>query len=59
MFVLTRRITMDDLEPVITEEEWNEFVEEWNLETLEEPEKKRSSATLDMDDFFSRLENNW
>ena len=48
---------MDDLEPVITEEEWNEFVEEWNLETLEEPEKKRSSATLDMDDFFSRLEN--
>ena len=50
---------MDDLEPVITEEEWNEFVQEFNLETVEEPEKKRSSSALDMDDFFARLESNW
>ena len=48
---------MDDLEPMITEEEWNEFVQEFNLETLEEPEKKITTATQDMDDFFSRLEN--
>lgn len=47
---------MDDLEPVITEEEWNEFVQEFNLETLEEPERK-TTYTQDMDDFFSRLEN--
>lgn len=51
---------MEDLEPVITEEEWNEFVQEFNLETLEEPGKKHSDDTLDMDDFFSRLESsNW
>lgn len=47
---------MDDLEPVITEEEWNEFVQEFNLEPLDEPERK-STSTQDMDDFFSRLEN--
>ncbi len=46
---------MDDLEPMITEEEWNEFVQEFNLEIKDEPEKK--TDTLSMDDFFSRLEN--
>lgn len=51
---------MDDLEPMITEEEWNEFIQEFNLEIKDDPEKNHSDDTLDMDDFFSRLESsNW
>lgn len=49
---------MEDLEPVITEEEWNEFVQEFNLAPLDDPEKQTTSAdTQDVDDFFFRLQN--
>lgn len=49
---------MEDLEPVITEEEWNEFVQEFNLEIKDDPENKiTTSATQDVDDFFFRLQN--
>lgn len=50
---------MEDLEPVITEEEWNEFVQEFNLEIKDDPEKQITTATTqDVDDFFFRL-GNW
>lgn len=49
---------MEDLEPVITEDEWNEFAQEFNLESLDEPEKQITTATTqDVDDFFFRLQN--
>lgn len=49
---------MEDLEPVITEDEWNEFLQEFNLEINDDPEKQITTATTqDVDDFFFRLQN--
>jgi hypothetical protein len=46
---------MDDYRPIITQEEWEQFVQEFGLEV----EQTKSD---DDDDFFRRLENeggNW
>ena len=47
---------MEDIEPMITEEEWQEFLTEFNLELEEHLEDRKT----DVDDFFARLEDaNW
>jgi len=46
---------MDDYRPIITQEEWEQFVQEFGLEV-------EQTKTDDADDFFRRLENeggNW
>ena len=50
---------MEDIEPMITEEEWQEFLTEFNLELEEHLEDRKT----DVDDFFDRLssleDSNW
>ena len=43
---------MDDYRPIITQEEWEQFVQEFGLElAVTKPD--------DVDDFFQRLENDF
>jgi len=47
---------MDDYRPIITQEEWEQFVQEFGLEV------EQTKSDDDDDDFFRRLENeggNW
>ena len=43
---------MDDYRPIITQEEWEQFVKEFGLELA-------VTKTDDVDDFFQRLENDF
>ena len=51
-FGKTKGDFMDDYRPIITQEEWEQFVQEFGLELA-------VTKTDDVDDFFQRLENDF